>query len=164
MPAVVLLQDLVDEMEIHSDELSSFVNLDTGEVEVIHKDLLRDAEDDPDEEPDLPAWQHREWETAKKIVLTDRFLALPSKFEVNDWEIMRDFSDAQESGDLREDLLDAIHGAGAFRNFKYRIRLDNIEQEWYRFRDNAFKQIAIEWCKKHQLEYRDVPRSRSAAS
>lgn len=48
----------------------------------------------------------------------DRFVKLPSKFEVHEWAIMEKFSRSVEQIGKREELLDAIHGAGAFRNFE----------------------------------------------
>ena len=43
----------------------------------------------------------------------------------------------------REDLIDAIHGNGAFLGFKSAIRRYHIEQDRYDFRDNALRDIAI---------------------
>jgi hypothetical protein len=65
-----------------------------------------------DEEPDRPTWQKHEWEIAKRIVSTDRFLELSTKFEVHEWAIMQDFSRSVESDSIREDLLNTIHGPG----------------------------------------------------
>jgi hypothetical protein len=89
----------------------------------VSRDLLREAEEFPDddaddEELDLSDGEDQEWEIAKRIVLTDRFRKLPSKFEVNEWQIMEDFSLSVKSDRIREDLLDAIQGRGAFRYFK----------------------------------------------
>src|SRR5271170_630160 len=102
MPATVRLNDIVDALEMQFDESPSFLDLDTGQVETVSQDLLRDAESS-DEEPDLPAWQEREWEIAKRIVTTGRFQKLPTKFDVHEWEIMRDFSNSVEPGGIRED-------------------------------------------------------------
>ena len=85
-------------------------------------DLLRRAEDSVDVEPDLPAWQEQEGEVAKEIVSTDRFRQLPTKFDVHEWAIMQDFVYSVPSGTIREDLLNAIHGIGAFRHFKDTLR------------------------------------------
>src|SRR5690242_16057183 len=88
----VLLRDIVDGLEMQSDEASSFLDLHTGKVETVSVDLLRRADDSPDAQPDLPAWQEREWDIAKGIIATDRFRQLPTKFDVHEWAIMRDFS------------------------------------------------------------------------
>jgi hypothetical protein len=41
MPATVRLDEIVDALEIQFDESSSFLDLDTGEVETVSRDLLR---------------------------------------------------------------------------------------------------------------------------
>ena len=113
--------------------------------------LMREAEDPGDEEPDLPTWQKQEWEIAKRIVSTDRFQELPTKFEVHEWAIMQNFSRSVESDSIREDLLNAIHGPGAFRNFKDTLRRHGIESSWFTFRTEALKQIALGWCEENQI-------------
>jgi hypothetical protein len=150
MPAPVRLSDIVDALEMQSDELSSFLELDTGRVETISDDLVRDAEECGDsQEPDLPDWQDEEWEIARRIVSSDRFLKLPTKFEVHEWEIMREFADSLESGKIREDLLHALHGSGAFRHFKDAIRRQGVESAWFAFRTEALRQIAVDWCEEN---------------
>ena len=118
MPATVRLKDIVDALEMQFDESSAFLDLDTGQVETVSHALLREAEDSGDEEPELPTWQKHEWEIAKRIVSTDRFQELPTKFEVHEWAIMQDFSRSVEFDSIRENLLNAIHGPGEFRNFR----------------------------------------------
>jgi hypothetical protein len=88
MPATVVLQDIVDALEMQFDEVASFLDLETGQVETIPDDLLRKAEEDDGDEPDLPDWQEGQWEVARRIVSTDRFVSLPTQFDVHEWEIM----------------------------------------------------------------------------
>ena len=130
---------------------SAFLDLDTGQVETVSHALLREAEDFGDEEPDLPTWQKHEWEIAKRIVSTDRFQELPTKFEVHEWAIMQNFSRSVESDSIREDILNAIHGPGAFRNFKDTLRRHGIESSWFAFRTEALNQIALGWCEENQI-------------
>jgi hypothetical protein len=109
MAAVVRVPEIVDALEMQLDEQVNFLDRETGKVETVSIELLGLAEEG-DEEPDLPAWQHREWEMAELIAGSDnRFLKLPSKFEVHDWQIMEDFADSQREP-LRSDLLSAIRG------------------------------------------------------
>ena len=119
MPATVRLNDIVDALEMQFDESSSFLDRDTGQVETVSHVLLREAEESGDaEEPELPTWQKQEWEAAKRIVSTDHFQKLPTKFEVHEWAIMQDFSRSVESDRIREDLLHAIHGARGIPEFQ----------------------------------------------
>jgi hypothetical protein len=148
----IRLDDIVDALEMQFDESSSFLDLDTGQVETVSCDLLREAEESgDDEEPDLPEWQRAEWEIAKRIVSTDRFQKLPTKFDVHEWAIMEGFARSVESDRIREDLLHAIHGVGAFRYFKDTLRRHNIESAWFAFRGNALRKIAIEWCEENHV-------------
>ncbi|MHC2995299.1 MAG: hypothetical protein IBV53_07360 [Candidatus Atribacteria bacterium] len=50
-------------------------------------------------------------------------------------------------------LYDSIKGRGAFRRFKNNIYKYNLEEDWYRFRDEAIKQITIEWCEDNGINY-----------
>jgi Uncharacterised protein family (UPF0158) len=151
MPSTVRLNDIVDALEMQFDEASSFLDLETGQVEIVSHALLRLAEESGDEKPDLPTWQKHEWEIAKRIASTDRFQELPTKFEVHEWEIMQDFSRSVESDSIREDLLHALGGAGAFRNFKDTLQRYRIESAWFGFRTEALRQIALSWCEENQI-------------
>jgi hypothetical protein len=153
MSAKVQLKDIVDVLEMQFDETPSFLDLDTGKVETVSRDLLGEAEESADEEPDLPERQEEEWEVAKRIVSTGRLLELPSKFDVHEWSMMENFSHSVESPKIREDLLYAIHGAGAFRHFKDTLRRHRIEEAWYAFRTKALREIAIEWCEEHDIAW-----------
>jgi uncharacterized protein UPF0158 len=148
------MKDIVDALEIQIDERPSFLNLGTGEVVGVSSDLLGVVEEyDDDEKPHLPAWQEPEWEIARQVVFGFgvSFLKLPTKYEVHEWAIIQDFSDSVESDRIREDLLNAIHGRGAFRMFKDTLRRHRIESAWFPFRAEALRQIAIRWCKEHHV-------------
>lgn len=54
---------------------------------------------------------------------------------------------------IRDILYYSIKGSGAFRRFKDNIYKYNIEEEWYKFRDEAIKQIVIEWCEDNEINY-----------
>lgn len=150
------MRDIVFALEDFSDLSNSFLDLETGKVEIVSKEFLRDAEewdeedDVNDEGEHLPEGQDSEWEMAKLIMVKapSRFERLPGRFEVHDWKIMRDFADQFPSARIRADLLDAIHGAGAFRAFKGATRQHGIKQIWFDFREAALRQIAIDWCEE----------------
>ena len=153
MPAV-LLNDIVGPLgRVRFDESPSYLDLDSGEVVTVSEDLLRKAEDPGDEEPDLSDWQKEEWEIAKRIISTDRFRHLPTKFDVHEWGIMQEFSNSAESESTRDELLHAIHSSGAFRMFKDTVRRLGLELAWFTFRADALRQIAMEWCEENQIAW-----------
>jgi hypothetical protein len=155
MPAPVRLNDIVDALEIQFDETPSFFDRETGKVETISLDLLREAEESAVDDEDDPESQDEEWALAKRIAFSppDRFPRLPSTFDVHEWAIMEEFSRTVESDNVRTDLLHAIHGPGAFRNFKYNVRRHGVEKAWYAFRTEALRQIAIDWCEVHHIAW-----------
>jgi hypothetical protein len=160
MPATARLQDIVDALEMQFDESLSFFDRDTGQVETLSSELLSAAEEGEHNE-DL-ALSDEEWELAKLIVASkDRFLELPTKFDVHEWAIMEEFAHSVKSAAIREDLLHAIHGAGAFRNFKYFVRRHGIEKTWFQFRTEALRQIALDWCEENQIQLHPDQRLRS---
>jgi Uncharacterised protein family (UPF0158) len=150
----VRLQEIVDALEMQSEESSSFFDRNTGRIETVSADLLRAAEQSSNPAPELPAWQRPEWELAQRIVAADSFEPLPTPFEVHEWAIMRDFAQSLTSEQVREELLDALHGAGAFRHFKSTVRRQGLESAWFAFRTEAFQQIARDWCEEQQIAWR----------
>ena len=55
----------------------------------------------------------------------------------------------------RDTLLRTIKGKGAFRRFKDKIIDLDVEEQWYSFRNERYKEIAIEWCKDSSVNYTD---------
>jgi hypothetical protein len=156
MPLTVLIKDIVLAMEMEGEETSALLDLDTGKVEFVSDYLRRQAEraEDGSEDPDLPDWQKPEWEIAKRLVSApNSFLRLPDRFDIHEWSIMEDFSRHFPSDAISRQLMDAIHGSGAFRNFKSTIRRLRLEQAWDDFCDAALRQIAIDWCEENQIPY-----------
>ena len=154
MHPAVRLQEIVDALQMQSEESSCFLDRSTGRIETVSEDLLRAAEQSSDQALELPAWQRPEWELAQRIVAVSYFEPLPTKFEVHEWAIMQDFAQSLTSEQVREELLHALHGAGAFRHFKSTVRRQGIECAWFAFRTEAFQQIARNWCHEQQIAWR----------
>jgi len=152
MPNTIRVQEIIDALQMQFDEQLQFLDLDSGEVEIVSKQVLNETEAS-DEMSDVPEWQEEEWELARRILSTDRFKKLPTQFEVHEWSIMEEFSHSVEAPRIREELLHAIHGSGAFRSFKDATRRHKIEKDWYAFRDEALRQIAIDWCEENGIAW-----------
>lgn len=153
MPATVLLKDIAEALQMQFDESSSYLDLETGHVETVSHSSLHRAEEADEQADDLPDWEEEELELARQILTTDRFKKLPDKFDIHEWAIMEEFSRSVRSDRIRDDLLHAIHGAGAFRHFKAAVRRHRIESDWFAFRDEALTQIAREWCEENRVSW-----------
>lgn len=155
MKKPVNLQDIIGGMEMQFDESRNLLNLKTGEVITVSDEGLRMAEDD---EPfdDLPEWQQENIKTAIDVFENyEHYEEIPSKYDINEYEMMEDFSYELKNERHKETLLDAIRGRGAFRRFKDKVNFFGIEQVWYTYRDQKYKEKAIEWCKDLGLEYKE---------
>lgn len=149
----VKLQDIIEELELHLEESRTFLNLKTGEIVSVTSDALRDAED---EEPfdHLSDWEQEVFKVAINIVENfENYIELPTKYEVNEYEIMEDYCLTVANQEEQNMLLRAIQGKGAFRRFKDKIVEYEIEDQWYSYRDDRFKQIAIKWCQENKVNY-----------
>ena len=153
MEARTKLSDIIDGLESQSDESSSFLNTKTGEVVLMTDYAMRAAEDDEPLE-DVPDWERELVEIAREILAeTGEYIQLPTRYDIDEYSIMESFCtslDKQEIGDI---LCDLISGSGAFRRFKDAIYKYRVEDEWYAYRDNAIKEIAIEWCRENNIEF-----------
>jgi len=152
MAAIVSLSGVIEAIESATDEAKSYLDPDTGEIVFVTDEMSRSVENDQID--DAPPWMREELPKVREALESGRFLKLPTKFDVHEWAIMQEFSQEQENGRTRAELLDAIHGSGAFRMFKSTIRRLGIEEDWYRFREESIKQIAIEWLEEHHLQYK----------
>ena len=80
------------------------------------------------------------------------FYRLPTSFDIHEYGIMEEFVVSLPSF-ARDRLSDAIIGKGAFRRFKNTVRRLGIEEQWYEWRDNAYRRLAIDWCEDCGLEF-----------
>ena len=154
MSISVKLNNIIEGMEFQTEESCSYVNKKTGEVVWITDEEIEAVEgDDPIE--NFPAWQHESIKTARKILETDDYISLPSKFDIHEYNIMERFCLSIEDDEVRDIMYRSIKGSGAFRRFKDNIHRYNIAEDWYKFREEAFKEIAIDWCKKNDIVYKN---------
>jgi hypothetical protein len=153
----VNLENVVDEMDVMSDEATAYLNRKTGELFTLNFEEMREVEEEEEEEEkedrELPAWQRESLRKAREILGSEDWLALPSKFEIHEYAIMEEFCRSVDDDNLSEELLKAIRGSGAFRYFKDTIHRHGIQDEWYSYRKTAFEKIAIEWLEAHGIEY-----------
>lgn len=152
MAKVISLRDVIAALEAASDDCSFYLDPETGEIIMVTEEERALAEDASWEE--APAWQREVMPKIRAALEGDRFLELPDRFDIHEWSIMERFSRAQNSDRTRSMLLNAIHGAGAFRAFRSAIQRLGVQQSWYQFRDEALAEIARSWLEEHKLHYR----------
>jgi hypothetical protein len=153
MSIPVKLNNIIEEMDIPFEGSFSFLNRKTGEFIFLTSEDLDAAED---EEPidDLPEWQQENRMAALAVVENEEdYIELPTKFDLNEYEIMESFCLTVSDQRKQESLFKAIKGKGAFRRFKDKVIDFGIEKQWYSYRNEWFKEIAIEWCLENKIDY-----------
>jgi hypothetical protein len=150
---IVRLEAVLDAMDLPG-EWEAFLDPATGAIVTVSEDdrAFLDNEDEgwADEAPD---WQREAAAEIRKVLDSGRALALPGKFEIHEWDLMRRFSLSVEDPEAGDELLAAIHGAGAFRLFRMTAQRLGLRDEWYRYRDEAVKEIARDWLEANGIEY-----------
>lgn len=152
----VIIKDLVDGMDMQMDEYRQFLNKETGVVVSVSNEASSIAEDseEDDDFSQYPDWQREAIQEALDIDLNwENYIELPDKWEVNEYHIMERFCSSLDNEKIVEILYSAISGKGAFRRFKDTVQRYGIEKNWYSYREEALKKIAIDWCERNNISY-----------
>ncbi len=150
MSIIVSLKEVADTLEMLSETTEAYLVRETGEILVVNEDDHLALEDSDDTE--MPEWQRDHIARLREILDTDRVVELPSSYDIDAWSIMEQFCYAMADAKLRDQLLDSIHGRGAFRMFRSTCERLGLLEDWYAFRREAIETIAREW-----LESSDIP-------
>ena len=154
----VKLQSIIDGIEMAGPEISVYLDRRTGRiVELSDEDI--EAAADADDASAAPEWQRGQIELAREVDADteDRFLSLPDQFDVHEWETMAGFASSIQNEIASSLLQSAIRGGGAFRRFKDTIHALGIAEQWYVFRNNRHRELAMQWCRDHEIEWDDTP-------
>jgi hypothetical protein len=147
MSVVVSLRDIVTEMVEVGDDQTAFLNRRTGELLSLSDEqryLLENGH--PSRLPD-------EQRRLQEALETGDLLELPSAFERHEYSIVDRFCHSIKDGDVRDQLLAAIRGKRAFRDFTAAVRGFSLEGAWVSFRDQAFEEIALSWLEANGIAY-----------
>lgn len=135
----VNLSVILDAIEMADDNYTYFLDLETGESVFLVDELITGLDNEGLED-----------EIEENF---ERYLRLPTKFEINEYHIMEEFIWSLPEGRQQDRLERAIQGRGAFRRFKDMVDDLGIEKRWYQYEADAYKKMAIEWCRDHEIEY-----------
>jgi hypothetical protein len=151
----VSLQSVVNEMDIPSDEMTAYINKKTGELFTVSEEETRIIEAGNEDDEFIPEWQKEILPKVREVLESDDFVALPDKFEIHEYSIMERFCLSLPDEALQKELLHAIRGSGAFRRFKAAIYRKEIQDDWYRFRNESLKRIATDFLESEGIPWLD---------
>ncbi len=152
MPLPVKLQDVIDALQTTADFNSYFLDRRTGEIELITEEVWNAAENN-ELISTYPEWERNLILKAREIQSTDHFIELPSKIDINSYEIMEQFCHEYPNRRISEKLSAVIKGKGAFRRFRDMIDDLGIQDEWNRFEHQQFEDLAVEWLEANEIPF-----------
>jgi hypothetical protein len=126
----VKLDGLIQDIEIESEDRSFFLNKNTGEVFTVGLEEMAAAQEKLPLE-DFPSWQQEIIQKATEILSTEDYFRIPSKFDINEGEIIDRFCRSIADPPLNSELVN----------------------HWYEFRGAAFREILVDWCENHGIVY-----------
>lgn len=135
----VKLQAVIDAIEMSGFDINCYYNKKTGEIIEIFEDSFGDEANIKKREKLEENWND--------------YFSVPGQYERNDYNIMRNFVETVVDEEMRQKLEFAISGRGAFRVFKAMIFEFGIRKDWFEFQTQAYKDIAINWCKENNIEF-----------
>ena len=152
----VKLSDVIGALDEQSDDVHQYLDRKTGRIQFFMDEELRAAEDADFETPSDDSEGLQEEvspEVADFLSRQDDFIALPDQFEINEWDMMRDFIGTIKDSKAADRLDRAIHGRGAFRYFKDSIHELGMERQWFDYRNARLREIAIDGCEAERIGY-----------
>lgn len=153
MPLPASLDAVAEELDSLMDEMTAFINQKTGEITSVSNDDAALVEGETDGQ-DLPDWQIEMLPKLREILFGEEWIALPTKFDIHEWEIMRKFADSVDDETLGSRLHHTIRGKGAFRMFRSTVEDAGLREEWYGFKRQVLRQIAKDALDQHRIPYR----------
>lgn len=134
---MINLDIIIEALEMVDDESTQFFDRETQDTV-----LLSPYTDD-----------YEELAEAIENDFNDRYIRLPSRYEINEYGMMEDFIDDLPDGEQKYTLSMAINGRGAFRRFKDTVIRFGLDKQWYAFRDRQYANLARRWCEENDVEY-----------
>ena len=129
------LSEVIDALEFTNNEIEYYYNPDNGEIFMSNIGEFENLNEDELDE------------------LFEKSIMLPTRYDINEYEMMEDFAETIKDTRLQNQLYISLNGSGAFRRFKDTCINYDIIDDWYKFRDERYKEVAINWCKDNNIEF-----------
>lgn len=135
-PVPVVWTDLETAFERNSPEMASYLNIDTGEVLML-------VEGNPEDEG----------RRNTAVMRPETYVAIDPASSREQYRWMERFVASVEDETLRERLIIAIDGKGAFRRFKdVLLHYPGERERWFSYRGDLLHAFINEWLKEHDIQ------------
>lgn len=152
----VYLKDVIESIELENELLNHFYNKKTGVI-IYREDFSTSAYSAADINR---IDEFEEWE--KELILNlqdlkenpEDYIQLPQKNEGDELKMMIDFCNSFSDISLENNLdKDSSDEKVKLQQVKKIIQDKELINEWYDYRDDTEREIAIKWCNDNNIEY-----------
>ena len=134
---IINLSYIVNAIEETTRDWKNFYNIVTGKIESI-----------PDSDNSFADMEEFK-EICEKIDNSKDYVRLPSQYDLHEYGIMERFAEKKNDAGL----INSLHGRKPFRSFKDFAASHGSIDEYYRYRTEAFADIARRRCKDNDIPY-----------
>ena len=117
------LQGLIDSMDMQFDEMDSYLDKKTMSIICVTSEEIYGADD----VEDMDGFEE---------LYGDRFIRIPSQYDINEYSIMEDFIETLPEN-IQGEFYIAINGRGAFRRFKDMARYKGLKSNGIALRSKS---------------------------
>lgn len=145
----VSLDKIIEHMEFQSESIISYLNTTTGKIVLICDESISAA----DAGEDIDPLTGESLDDIRTALTGEDYIPLPDHFDIDEYRMMERFTQSVADQTISNALLMALRGSGAFRRFKDAVHNMDLAENWYKFHNGEYEEIAIGWCKEHGIEY-----------
>jgi hypothetical protein len=129
---------LIVALEDHGTEHEHFLNMETGEIEMVIDGSVSGIVDEVAQDMEGHPEKYRRIEPL---------------FSGQAFDVMVDFVESLAESKAKQRLQEALNGRRPFRNFKDTLHYyPEIREDWFRFQERAYKAFALAWLHREGIE------------
>jgi hypothetical protein len=151
MAGVVSLRAVVNEIESLIQNTRGFLNRRTGELCSFTDEHISRAEEGNDDE--LAEWEAEVIEKLREVLGASEWIELPAPDRDEEYRTIERFCWNQREGQLRDELLSAIQGRGAFRRFFDLVKRNRMLEAWDNFHRKTIEEEVDGWLQANDIPY-----------
>jgi Uncharacterised protein family (UPF0158) len=151
----VKLSELMDVFEVPA-EWCFFVSKIDGRIVQAGSEEMEAAYEPEEDDEALEDWQRDMVKQLREVHESDDWIdASELRDELHEYGLLTEFARSQKDERTRERLLDALDGKGAFRRAKNILEATGLREQWFAYRGEAAKSLALEWLEANGFEAGD---------
>lgn len=138
------INDVIEAIEYENEFLDHYYNKKTGVI--IYKEDDGTTVPDLDNTEGLEEWQVELFKELKDLEdHPENYIKLPGHDELHEGRMMKKFLDKRSlKNDINEENIEKL---------KKMIEDKCLLSEWYDFREDLEREIAVKWCEDNNIEY-----------